>query len=105
MFGRITYKKLLGCRCVTTHIKKNSVYAQRGADQRIFDRTCFVCMFISHFVCVVPKLIIISFHFFITDINPCMEAWKIYIDPIWVLWLVSDECRIPEDVAINRVFK
>jgi hypothetical protein len=62
-------------------------------------------MFISHFIGIFPKLVIIAFYFFIADIYSCVEARKIYIDPVWILGLVSKECGIPEDVSIYRIFK
>ena len=105
MFCRITHKKLLCRCCISTDIKKYTMYTKWCADQGIFDGTRFVSMFISHFVSIFPKFIIITFHLFIAYINSCVEARKINIDPVWILGLVSEKCCIPQDVSIYRVFK
>jgi hypothetical protein len=42
---------------------------------------------------------------FIADIDPCMEFWEIYVDPIRIFGFVAKKCSIPYDIPIYRVFK
>jgi hypothetical protein len=41
----------------------------------------------------------------IADINPCPEAWKVDVDPIWVLWYCVEKAAILEDICIDGVLE
>lgn len=115
MVGSISQEELLGGSGVTADMEKDAADAICGMDHGLIDGAGLIGMLVSQLEGIVGKLVeriawilrVVGRRSdtFIADIDPCAEAGKVDIDPIWILRYGVKEAAVFEHVGIDGIFE
>lgn len=106
MAGRVGQEELLSGGCVAADVEKDATDAVWGLDHGLVDGAGLDRMLVGHLEGVVAELVeSVGADILIADIDPCAEAGKVDIDPIWVLRCFIEKAAILEDICIDGVLE
>lgn len=115
MAGGIGQEKLLSGGCIAADMEKDATDPVGSMNQGLVDRAGFNRMLVGHLKCIVDQFVEFVAGLMrvagrradplVADINPCVEAGKVYIDPVGVLGNGIEEAAVFDHIGIHGVFE
>jgi len=106
VFGRISDEELVSCGCIPPYVEKDASYPIGCLDRGLINGGGLVGVLEGHLKGVIPQLVesVVS-DILIADVDLCVKAGEIDVDPIRVFRLCLEESAVLHHIRVHGVFE